>query len=116
MPPRGPTAHADEVYKAEMRWTASKGAAGARHVKREPLSGAAKSFPAFLAVRPRLDPDGYRAVWDGLMTELKDTENGSACIAVCEDLQLTDSHKSVYSHALNSGRWFGTTVSVHSPS
>ena len=108
----GERADANEVYKAEMAQLDRQGAKVQQdHVtyKRELFDwGGEKFFRAFTSRYDRDSiPTGYRAVWDGLMTELKDTENGSACIAVCEDLQLTDSHKSVYSHALNFwGRWF----------
>ena len=81
-----------------------------RHVlyKRELFEwGAEKFFRAFTSRYDRDSiPTGYRAVWDGLYTELKDMPNGSACVAVAENMQLTDSHKSAYSHAMNFfGRW-----------
>ena len=103
---------AHKKYKEEMEaLSAMSDAVQKQHVtyKRELFEwGGEKFFRAFTSRYDRDSiPTGYRAVWDGLMTELKDTENGSACIAVCEDLQLTDSHKSVYSHAMNFwGRWF----------
>ena len=99
-------------YKAGMQALADRSdTVQKQHVtyKRELFEwGGEKFFRAFTSRYDRDSiPTGYRAVWDGLVTELKDTENGSACIAVCEDLQLTDSHKSVYSHAMNFwGRWF----------
>ena len=52
-------------------------------------------------------PPGWRASWDGLLEENKDNEDGSACMAETDNMQMTDSHKSVYAHAQNwLGRWF----------
>ena len=69
--------------------------------------GAEKFLRAFTSRYDRDSiPTGYRAVWDGLQAELKEMPNGSACIAMARDMQLTDSHKSAYSHAMNFyGRW-----------
>ena len=81
-----------------------------RHVmyKRELFNWGAEKFLRAFTSRYDRDsiPTGYRAVWDGLYAELKDMPNGSACVAVAENMQLTDSHKSAYAHAMNFyGRW-----------
>ena len=82
-----------------------------RHVKlkKELFDWGAEKFLRAFTSRYDRDsiPTGYRAAWDGLYAELKDLEDQSACIAVSKNIQLTDSHKSVYSHAMNFlGRFF----------
>ena len=82
-----------------------------RHVnlKKELFDWGAEKFLRAFTSRYDRDsiPTGYRAAWDGLFEELKDLEDQSACIAVAKNMQLTDSHKSVYAHAMNfMGRFF----------
>ena len=50
-------------------------------------------------------PAGYRAVWDGLHEELRDMPNGTANIAFAEDMQLTESDRTVFGTMTN---WLGT--------
>jgi hypothetical protein len=79
--------------------------------------GAEKFLRAFTSRYDRDSiPTGYRAVWDGLQAELKNMPQGSACIAMARDMQLTDSHKSAYSHAMNFyGRWCEHDCFVSAP-
>lgn len=50
-------------------------------------------------------PAGYRAVWDGLQTELDQMTNRTASIAFDLGIQLTDSDRTVFGHVTN---WLGT--------
>ncbi len=50
-------------------------------------------------------PVGYRAVFDGLQRELKDMPNQTANVALANDMQLTDSDRTVHGHLMN---WIGT--------
>ena len=98
--------HATETRALKQRYQVLQ----ERHVmyKRELFNWGAEKFLRAFTSRYDRDsiPTGYRAVWDGLYAELKDMPNGSACVAVAEDMQLTDSHKSAYAHAMNFyGRW-----------
>ena len=98
--------HATETRALKQRYQVLQ----ERHVlyKRELFHWGAEKFLRAFTSRYDRDsiPTGYRAVWDGLYAELKDMPNGSACVAVAENMQLTDSHKSAYAHAMNFyGRW-----------